>query len=125
MNRRIKKKKQKAAYKIPKQIVRLVRRWTALDSELLFMVEFCDIENEYPKKLVKNFLRKYKRITVFLDNIEGDEAPRTDFFICHRAYGEEQFDGEYCDQHCGYSGDDFHGVYYYPISQNLYFAYNY
>lgn len=38
---------------------------------------------------------------------------------------ENQLDGEYCDQSCGYSGDDFHGVYYYPISENLYFAYNY
>ncbi|MDY7596213.1 hypothetical protein [Streptococcus suis] len=27
MKKRIKKKKQKAAYKIPKQIIRLARRW--------------------------------------------------------------------------------------------------
>lgn len=38
MNKRIKKKKQKAAYKIPKQIIRLARRWTKLDSEIVFMV---------------------------------------------------------------------------------------
>ncbi|HFU3705154.1 TPA: hypothetical protein ACGO7G_000764 [Streptococcus suis] len=126
MNKRIKKKKQKAAYKIPKQIIRLARRWTELDSELLFMVEFQDIENgQYPKRLVENFLRKYKRINDFLINIESDGILRSHFIICHSAYGAPQGDGEYCDQSGGYSGDDFHGIYYYPIGENLYFAYNY
>ncbi|MBS7850316.1 hypothetical protein [Streptococcus suis] len=126
MNKRIKKKKQKAAYKIPKQIIRLTRRWTELDSEIIFMAEFRDIENgDYPKKLVENCVRKYKRINDFLINIESDSILRSCFIICHSAYGDEQFDGEYCDQSCGYSGDDYHGVYYYPIGENLYFAYNY
>ncbi|HEM3176532.1 TPA: hypothetical protein U0919_000026 [Streptococcus suis] len=126
MNKRIKKKKQKAAYKIPKQIIRLARRWTELDSEIVFMAEFRDIENgHYPKKLVENCVRKYKRINDFLINIESDSILRSCFIICHSAYGDEQFDGEYCDQSCGYSGDDYHGVYYYPIGENLYFAYNY
>lgn len=126
MNKRIKKKKQKAAYKIPKQIIRLTRRWTELDSEIVFMAEFRDIENgHYPKKLVENCVRKYKRINDFLINIESDIIFRSYFFICHGAYGDEQLDGEYCDQSCGYSGDDYHGVYYYPIGENLYFAYNY
>ncbi|HEL1580459.1 hypothetical protein [Streptococcus suis] len=126
MKKRIKKKKQKAAYKIPKQIIRLARRWMELDREIVFMAEFRDIENgHYPKKLVENCIRKYKRINVFLDNIEGDDMFRSNFFICHGAYADEQFDGEYCDQSCGYSGDDYHGVYYYPIGENLYFAYNY
>ncbi|MGQ7325402.1 hypothetical protein ACTGW8_12485, partial [Streptococcus suis] len=123
MNKRIKKKKQKAAYKIPKQIIRLARRWTELDSEIVFMAEFRDIENgHYPKKLVENCVRKYKRINDFLINIESDSILRSCFIICHSAYGDEQFDGEYCDQSGGYSGDDFHGVYYYPIGENLYFA---
>ncbi|HEM4050130.1 TPA: hypothetical protein U1W10_000087 [Streptococcus suis] len=126
MNKRIKKKKQKAAYKIPKQIIRLTRSWTELDSEIVFMAEFRDIENgHYPKKLVENCVRKYKRINDFLINIESDIIFRSYFFICHGAYGDEQLDGEYCDQSCGYSGDDYHGVYYYPIGENLYFAYNY
>ncbi|HFI0423409.1 TPA: hypothetical protein ACGOZR_002379, partial [Streptococcus suis] len=126
MNKRIKKKKQKAAYKIPKQIIRLVRRWTELDSEIVFMAEFRDIEKgHYPKKLVENCVRKYKRINDFLINIESDSILRSCFIICHSAYGDEQFDGEYCDQSCGYSEDDYHGVYYYPIGENLYFAYNY
>ncbi|RRN51711.1 hypothetical protein EI220_04035 [Streptococcus suis] len=126
MNKRIKKKKQKAAYKIPKQIIRLVRRWTELDSEIVFMAEFRDIgKSHYPKKLVENCVRKYKRINDFLINIESDSILRSCFIICHSAYGDEQFDGEYCDQSGGYSGDDFHGVYYYPIGENLYFAYNY
>ncbi|MBL1124817.1 hypothetical protein F9856_01355 [Streptococcus suis] len=126
MNKRIKKKKQKAAYKIPKQIIRLARRWTELDSEIVFMAEFRDIENgHYPKKLVENCVRKYKRINDFLINIESDSILRSCFIICHSAYGDEQFDGEYCDQSCGYSEDDYHGVYYYPIGENLYFAYNY
>ncbi|HEL1972280.1 TPA: hypothetical protein TYI96_000160 [Streptococcus suis] len=126
MNKRIKKKKQKAAYKIPKQIIRLARRWTELDSEIVFMAEFRDIENgHYPKKLVENCVRKYKRINDFLINIESDSIFRSCFIICHSAYGDEQFDGEYCDQSRGYSEDDYHGVYYYPIGENLYFAYNY
>ncbi|HEL2204529.1 TPA: hypothetical protein TZE22_001882 [Streptococcus suis] len=126
MNKRIKKKKQKATYKIPKQIIRLARRWTELDSEIVFMAEFRDIENgHYPKKLVENCVRKYKRINDFLINIESDSILRSCFIICHSAYGDEQFDGEYCDQSCGYSEDDYHGVYYYPIGENLYFAYNY
>ncbi|HEM2769933.1 TPA: hypothetical protein U0613_001715 [Streptococcus suis] len=61
----------------------------------------------------------------FLINIESDSILRSCFIICHSAYGDEQFDGEYCDQSCGYSEDDYHGVYYYPIGENLYFAYNY
>ncbi|MCK3974804.1 hypothetical protein HCC28_11675 [Streptococcus suis] len=90
------------------------------------MAEFRDIENgHYPKKLVENCVRKYKRINDFLINIESDSILRSCFIICHSAYGDEQFDGEYCDQSGGYSGDDFHGVYYYPIGENLYFAYNY
>ncbi|MEK0401569.1 hypothetical protein WMW75_09100 [Streptococcus suis] len=126
MNKRIKKKKQKAAYKIPKQIIRLVRRWTELDSEIVFMAEFRDIgKGHYPKKLVENCVRKYKRINDFLINIESDSILRSCFIICHSAYGDEQFDGEYCDQSCGYSEDDYHGVYYYPIGENLYFAHNY
>ncbi|HFI0028277.1 TPA: hypothetical protein ACGOSU_001327 [Streptococcus suis] len=126
MNKRIKKKKQKAAYKIPKHIIRLARRWTELDSEIVFMAEFRDIENgHYPKKLVGNCIRKYKRINDFLINIESDYIFRSHFFICHSVYGNPQGDGEYCDQSCGYSEDDFHGVYYYPIGENLYFAYNY
>jgi hypothetical protein len=124
MNERIKKKKKKATYKIPKQIIRLARRWTELDSEIVFAVEF---HGYYPKKLVKNHFRKYKRINDFLDKIEGDDAFRSNFFICQGAYGDEQIDGEYCDQSC----DDFHGTYYYPgayyypIGDNLYFGYNY
>lgn len=126
MNKRIKKKKQKAAYKIPKHIIRLARRWTELDSEIVFMAEFQDIENSYyPKKLVGNCTRKHKRINNFLINFESDYIFRCHFFICRNAYGEPQGDGEYCDQFGGYSGDDFHGVYYYPIGENLYFAYNY
>ncbi|MDW8750170.1 hypothetical protein Q7W34_01750 [Streptococcus suis] len=126
MNKRIKKKKQKAAYKIPKQIIRLARRWTELDGEIVFMAEFRDIENgHYPKKLVENCVRKYKRINDFLINIESDIIFRSYFFICHGAYGDKQLDGEYCDQSCGYSEDDYHGIYYYPIGENLYFAYNY
>ncbi|HEM3555488.1 hypothetical protein [Streptococcus suis] len=136
MNKRIKKKKQKAAYKIPKQIIRLARRWTELDSEITDIFGYRKIDNgqvtkmivdegHYPKKLVENCVRKYKRINDFLINIESDGILRSCFIICHSAYGDEQFDGEYCDQSCGYSGDDFHGVYYYPIGENLYFAYNY
>ncbi|HEM3199333.1 TPA: hypothetical protein U0908_001530 [Streptococcus suis 14A] len=82
-------------------------------------------KGHYPKKLVENCVRKYKRINDFLINIESDSILRSCFIICHSAYGDEQFDGEYCDQSGGYSGDDFHGVYYYPIGENLYFAYNY
>ncbi|CYU87842.1 hypothetical protein [Streptococcus suis] len=136
MNKRIKKKKQKAAYKIPKQIIRLARRWTELDSEITDMFGYRKIDNgqvtkmivdegHYPKKLVKNCVRKYKRINDFLINIESDGILRSSFIICHSACGDEQFDGEYCDQSCGYSEDDYHGVYYYPIGENLYFAYNY
>ena len=126
MNKRIKKKKQKATYKIPKQIIRLARRWTDLDSEIVLMAWFMYFENgRYPKKLVENCIRKYKRINVFLDHIEGEYIFRNNFFICHDACGEEQLDGEYCDQSSGYSGDDFIGVYYYPIGENLYFTYDY
>ncbi|MEG3344428.1 hypothetical protein RFM10_11525, partial [Streptococcus suis] len=58
-------------------------------------------------------------------NLPDKVNARSCFIICHSAYGDEQFDGEYCDQSCGYSEDDYHGVYYYPIGENLYFAYNY
>ncbi len=78
-------------------------------------VGFCEIDQ---------FARKsYKAI----HNTEGEFEFHdiSYFFICHGAYGDEQLDGEYCDQSCGYSEDDYHGVYYYPIGENLYFAYNY
>ena len=124
MNKRIKKKKRKAAYKIPKQIIRLVRRWTELDSEIVFAVEF---RGYYPNKFVKNHFRKYERINDFLDKIESDVAFRSNFFICQTAHGDEQPDGECRDQYF----DDFNGTYYYPgayyypIGDNLYLGYNY
>ncbi|HEM5037207.1 TPA: hypothetical protein U1250_000770 [Streptococcus suis] len=88
MNKRIKKKKQKAAYKIPKQIIRLARRWTELDSEITDIFGYRKIDNgqvtkmivdegHYPKKLVENCVRKYKRINDFLINIESDGILRS------------------------------------------------
>ncbi|OHR62329.1 MULTISPECIES: hypothetical protein [Streptococcus] len=125
MNKRIKKKVKKRSYKIPKYIIRLTKKWTELDNNMVFLAEFRNIEDQFPKKLIESMHRKYRRINSFLDELEGDEIFRYNFSIYHGAYGEEQLNGEYCDQSCGYSGDDFRGVYYYPIGNKLYFAYNY
>ena len=39
--------------------------------------------------------------------------------------GDEQGDGEYCDQSVGYCGDDFHGYYYFPLDNGKYLCFYY
>ncbi|BBE40585.1 hypothetical protein [Streptococcus dysgalactiae] len=126
MNKRIKKKKQKATYKIPKQIIRLARRWTEFDKNIRYaMYWICIDELNLPKKAIQNNIRKYNRICGFLEEQTGDGVFFTHFDLCHEVNGDPQGDGEYCDQSSGYFGDDFSGVYYYPIGENLYLSYDY
>lgn len=126
MNKRIKKKKQKATYKIPKQIIRLARRWTEFDKNIRDAMYWIGIDElNLPKKAIQNNIRKYNRIYGFLEEQTGDGVFFTHFYLCREANGDHQGDGEYCDQSSGYFGDDFSGVYYYPIGKNLYFAYDY
>lgn len=48
------------------------------------------------------------------------------FFVSDWSVGEDQGEGEYCDQWTGYSEDSGSGVYYYPIEgSNKYLAVNY
>lgn len=126
MNKRIKKKKQKATYKIPKQIIRLARRWTEFDKYIRDEMHWTDIDGlNLPKKAIENNIRKHNRICEFLEELDGDGIFFEDFYLCREVNGDHQGDGEYCSQSSGYSGDDFSGVYYYPIGENLYFAYDY
>lgn len=126
MNKRIKKKKQKAAYKIPKYVLRLTKKWTHLDDSMLYWASFCpQKENHVPKKMMVNFIRKHRRIHSFLKDLEGDDFFRSGFFISREVHGIIQFDGEVCDQTGGYTGDDFEGRYYYPIGNGQYFGYYY
>lgn len=126
MNKRIKKKKQKATYKIPKQIIRLARRWTKFDENIRGEMYWVGIDElNLPKKAIQNNIRKYNRICGFLKELDGDYLFFTHFDLCHEVTGDPQGDGEYCDQSSGYSGDDFSGVYYYPIGENLYLSYDY
>ena len=89
MNKRIKKKVKKRSYKIPKYIIRLTKKWTELDNNMVFLAEFRNIEDQFPKKLIESMHRKYRRINSFLDELEGDEIFRYNFSIYHGAYGEE------------------------------------
>ena len=126
MNKRIKKKKQKAAYKIPKYVLRLTKKWTHLDDSMLYWSAFSpQKEHHVPKKMMINFIRKYRRIHFFLNDLEDQEIFRSGFFISREAYGIIQYDGEFCDQTGGYTGDDFEGMYYYPIGNGRYFGYRY
>ncbi|HEM3710156.1 TPA: hypothetical protein U1D09_000277 [Streptococcus suis] len=126
MNKRIKNKKKKATYKIPKQIIRLARRWTKFDENIRYAMYWGGIDElNLPKKAIQNNIRKYNRICGFLEELIGDALFFNHFYLCSEANGDPQGDGEYCNQSSGYSGDDFSGVYYYPIGENLYFAYDY
>jgi hypothetical protein len=126
MNKRIKKKKQKATYKIPKQIIRLARRWTEFDKNIRYAMYWVGIDElNLPKKAIQNNIRKYNRICEFLEELTGDGLFFKHFDLCREVNGDPQGDGEYCNQSSGYSGDDFNGVYYYPVGENLYFSYDY
>lgn len=61
------------------------------------------------------------------ENTEADGVFINDIFIAAEATGEEQGDGEYCDQHqVGYCEDSFCGRYYHPIEGSTkYFGYYY
>lgn len=92
MNKRIKQKKRKAAYKIPKYILRLTKKWTHLDDSMLYWAAFGpQKEHHVPKKMMVNFIRKYRRIHFFLNDLEGEEIFRSGFFISREAYGIIQF----------------------------------
>lgn len=54
-----------------------------------------------------------------------DDAYMEDFFVVNYHSGQEQNDGEYCDQTSGYSGDDFSGTYFYPTKDGRYVAITY
>ncbi|SQB67314.1 Uncharacterised protein [Streptococcus dysgalactiae] len=126
MNKRIKKKIKKLSYKIPKHIIRLTKRWTKIDTNIIHILSLGYLpEKNYKKRIINNTLRKYKRIDKFLSELEQDHLFRSDFRIFYIAYGDYQGDGKYCDQSSGWSGYDFHGRYYYPIGNGKYFGYYY
>jgi len=56
-----------------------------------------------------------------------DDYKHPDWYqFTDKASGEEQFDGEYCDQwSVGESGDSFEGYYYYPTENGGYFYFQY
>lgn len=55
------------------------------------------------------------------------EFDHSDYYqFTDEVHGEEQTDGEYCDQwSVGDSGDSFEGFYYYPTESNEYFFFQY
>ena len=39
-------------------------------------------------------------------------------FVTDKPTGEEQFNGEYCEQYTGFKADDYYGKYYFPIENS-------
>ena len=57
----------------------------------------------------------------------SDEYYHNDYYeFTDEPSGEEQTDGEYCNQSTfGESGDNFYGTYYYPTEKGNYFCFEY
>ena len=57
---------------------------------------------------------------------DDDEFEHEDYYqFTDKPTGQEQYNGEYCEQHVGYCEDDFYGKYYYPTEKGNYFWFNY
>lgn len=94
--------------KAPKKIMECVEKYEKLKAE--------------SERIEKEMAACKKMFTEW----EGDQGVYIgDLFITDKPEGEEQGDGEYCDQYC--QGEDWYtGTYYYPIEDSdKYVAYNY
>lgn len=95
---------------IPKEIVDKMEQVNSLIAEISeWMYE--NIETDGSKHSTTDWHGDYKCETYY----EFVDAP----------HGEEQNDGEYCDQHQGYIEDMFWGNYYYPTEKGNYFTFSY
>lgn len=97
---------------IPKEIVEKMKQVNSLMTEIdLWMDENIDLDGS------KHNHRKWMT----------NEYDHPDYYqFSDEAHGEEQDDGEYCDQwSVGESGDSFEGFYYYPTESNEYFYFQY
>ena len=57
----------------------------------------------------------YEEIDDWFSKNDGDDIYRNSYNIVKEPAGDNQGNGEFCDQSCGYSGDDYYGTYYFPI----------
>ena len=97
---------------IPKEIVEKMEQANALKAEIdKWMDE--NIEVEGSKHNYRTFI--------------NNEYKHPDLYeFTDEASGEEQTEGEYCDQWAvGESGDSFNGFYYYPTEKGNYFYFEY
>lgn len=71
--------------------------------------------------------KAYEEVVEWLqENTEADGVYINGLFVTDHPTGNEQGEGEYCEQHTGYCEDDYYGKYYHPIEgSNLYLGYNY
>lgn len=74
------------------------------------------------EKKIRRFIKINKESIMLMDEIKAEMCEKDDDckymydpFITEEVLGEEQGDNEYCDQSTGYWGDDYHGIYYYPL----------
>lgn len=72
--------------------------------------------------------KAFAEVTAWLnENTEADGVYVDDLFITETPTGDEQGEGEYCDQHSvGWCEDSFAGKYYHPIEgSDKYLGYSY
>jgi len=97
---------------IPKEIVEKMKQVNFLMAEIDFwMYENIDVDGS-----MHDHRKLYTR-----------EYDHHDYYqFTDEALGEEQDDGEYCNQWAvGESGDSFHGFYYYPTEAGEYFYFEF
>lgn len=124
MNKRIKKKLQNKKFKIPKYIVRLAKRWSTMDTNII-----CGYIYYKPptRKSIINSKRKKRRIEKFLKELNNFPYEYFGFKIDNTYDGDYQQEGEYRFQ-MDYDFDIYNeivGTYYYPVGNGLYLCCNY
>lgn len=97
---------------IPKEIVEKMKQVNSLTAEIdLWMDDNINLEGS------KHDYREY---------FTGEYNHSDYYQFTAEVHGEEQNDGEYCDQwSVGESGDSFEGYYYYPTENGEYFYFQY
>ena len=60
----------------------------------------------------------YEEIDEWFMKNDGDDTYRGSYNIVNEPCGDNQGDGEYCNQWSGYCEDDYHGIYYFPINHS-------
>lgn len=81
------------------------------------------ISKELAKK-IRRFIKCNEEAQKLMKEIKAEMCEKDDDcsymydpFITDEPCGDDQGEGEFCNQWTGYCEDDYHGIYYYPLPQ--------